>query len=301
MRLAFIWQGFSGRYGQWQDGLRGAMDIIGATHEVRYFDTTQIHDIYDYQPDMVLYWEAPCTFLGKDRMNYWAVQDLPFKKGLLFAGGNIQEEWLRGFDIFFVESKVDEEAFEQLGKKWKRAFGVNTQIMNPIQQPKIFDGVLQATCASWKRPWLASEGLHEKYLLFGRYQETDRMGFERSIKAGSVVLPEQSAQAVAALLCTAKTCVNTSDVWGGGQRCTLEAMACGIPVVVMADSPKNREFVEESGFGIVAEPNTQDVKRAVYELIEKNLDPKIGVEYVRSKWTSEHYAASIIEGIYSIV
>lgn len=300
MRIAFIWQGFSGRYGLWNDGLYAAMKLLEQEHEVRYFDTTEINQIHEFKPDRVLYWEAPVTFAGKDRENYWAVQDLPFKKGLLFAGGEVRAEWCDGFDLFFVESKVNEDDFERIGKPWKRAFGVNTQIMKPQKQGKAFDACFPATCASWKRHWLLADALHEKAAIAGRYQESDPIGFIRARDAGAVVFPELSQDAVAALINASHTLVNCSDVWGGGQRATLEAMACGVPPVVMADSPKNREYVEEADFGSVVSPDSTTIRIAVASLKAGNLDPQKGVSYIQSKWTERHYADAIMEGLNSI-
>lgn len=300
LKIAFIWQGFDGRYGQWRDGLYAAMQILEKEHTVKYFDFP-LTDIHDFKPDVVLYWEAPCTFGGKDRLNYWAVQGLPYKKALLFAGGPIQDEWIEGFDLSFVESKLNEEEFAALGRPWKRAFGVNTQIFKPVQQPKVFDGVFQATCASWKRHWLGAEAFGNKYAVMGRFQEEDPIGFIRVRAAGGLVLPELSAEAVSAMLSASHAVINTSDYWGGGQRTTLEAMACGIPPIVMEDSPKNREFVEESGFGAVAKPDFVSIREASWELKKRPQDPSIGVEYIKSRWTEQHYAAALLEGIKSIV
>lgn len=303
MKIAFVWQGFDGRYGQWKDGLYAAMKILEKTNEVRYFDFPLYDNgLYDFKPDVVLYWEAPCTYAGKDRLNYWEVQGLPFKKALLFAGGPIKEEYLAGFDLFFVESKINEEEFEALGKPWKRAFGVNTAIFKPERQPKIFDGVFQATCASWKRPWLAAEALKDKYAVMGRYQLEDPVGFIRVREAGGMVLPELSAEAVCSMINASHTVVNTSEYWGGGQRSTLEAMACGVLPIVMADSPKNMEFVLDSGFGQIVEPTPSAIKETVDTIIAvTGYESQKGVTYVQSKWTEQHYADALMEGINSIL
>lgn len=300
MRIAFVWQGFSGRYGKWQDGLWAAMQLIEKEHPVRYFDTDELSDLTEFTPDVVLYWEAPCTYAGKDRENYWNVQDLPFKKALLFAGGPVNSEWCGGFDLFFVESKVSEEDFENIGLPWRRAFGVNTQVMKPQKQPKIFDGMMQATCASWKRPWLLADALQSKAAVCGRFQESDPIGFQRARAAGAAVFPELSADGVASLINMSHTVVNCSDVQGGGQRCTLEAMACGVLPIVMNDSPKNIEYVEESGFGIIVPPEANLILGAVAVSKSRTVSPSVGVEYIQSKWTERHYADSILEGIKSL-
>jgi glycosyltransferase involved in cell wall biosynthesis len=101
---------------------------------------------------------------------------------------------------------------------------------------------------------------------------------------------------VCVLLNQSFTCLQTSDMWGGGQRCTLESLACNVPVVCMTDSLKNREYVEESGCGLVTEPNAQDISRSA--LICKSTDwGTRGRDYVLSKWTARHYADNLLEWI----
>lgn len=296
MKIAFVWQGFSGRYGQWKDGLYAAMQLIGNDHTVAYFDTDEIDRIYEFAPDVVLYWEAPCTFAGKDRLHYWGIQQLPFKKALLFAGGPIKREWCEGFDLFFVESRINEEEFQALGLPWRRAFGVNTAIFKPEQQPKVFRGAFQATCASWKRHWLLAEAFGNKAAICGRFQSDDPAGFDRARALGAAVFPELSAEGVNALLNMSEAVVNCSDYWGGGQRATLEAMSAGVPVVVMEDSPKNREYVEESQAGAVVAPNPQAIRDVV---LTDDMGQR-GRDYVLSKWTERHYADALLAGIQTL-
>lgn len=297
MKIAFIWQGFDGRYGAWNDGLRAAMSLIGLQHTVRYFDFP-LDAIHDFNPDYVLYWEAPCTLNGKDAPNYRAVQQLPYRKALLFAGGPIQKHLVDGFELLFVESKINEDECAAMSIPFKRAFGVNDSVFRPMDTPKVYDGAFQATCASWKRHWLLADALQGKAVICGRDQTEDPIGFIRAREAGAHVLPELPATEVAKLINASHTVVNCSDFWGGGQRCTLEAMACNVPVIVMDDSPKNREYVEESGAGIVCKPEPSAIKKAVDDIKAWTLEEKSrGIAYINSKWTSKHYADAIISGL----
>lgn len=300
MKIAFYWQGFNGRYGQWRDGLWAAMQEIEAQgHDVEYLepDTEPRYDT-----DIVLYWEAPCTLAGKDAEKYRFVQELNYPKALLFAGGQVRAEWLEGFDLFFVESAINEAEFGALGKPWKRAFGVNTRLFKPEAQPKVFDGFMQATYAGWKRHNLFAEALGSHGATAGRIQDHERWCYDNCVQRGVLALPELSAEATVSMINGSYTVVNTAEFWGGGQRCTLEAMACGVPPIVMEDSPKNREFVEESGYGLVARPDPVHIREMVNRVMSGDTAAQqVGIDYIQSKWTEKHYAESLLEGMREIL
>lgn len=299
--IAFIWQGLSQNkiYGHWGDGLRAAISIIEKKHKIIYLEPWQ--DIPD-EVDVILYWEAPVTQNGKDRENYLKVKNSKKPKILLFAGGRIREDECRGFDLFLVESRINEQELSDIAVPWLRAFGVDTSVMKPEKQPKVFDAVFPATCASWKRQGLFSRALKDKGVICGRFQESDPIGFLSARENNTMVFPELPYEAVNVLYNSSWCCVNTSSEWGGGQRTTLEAMAAGIPVIVMSDSIKNREYVEESGAGIVVEPNEEAIRRGIEEVKKWTLEQRArGVEYVRSKWTAQHYADNIMKGINQVL
>ena len=292
-KVAFIWQGITGRYGVWNDGLRQAMRILEKEYEVTY------HEPKDQIPEdaVVLYWEAPCTINGKDGENYKRVMNLPNKKILLFAGGPLKKEWVSKFDHVCVESKINADECKEQGIKHSTAFGINDNVFTHIKTKKEYDGIHHGTSASWKRQWLVGEAIGDKALIVGRYQKEDPYPFDRCRELGCTVMNEQTPDALSYLINKCHTCVQTSEFWGGGQRCTLEAMACGVPVICMSDSPKNREYVEESGFGLVVDPDPNKIKEAVEQVKSKSFDPKIGVEYIKNKWTARHYADSLKSAI----
>lgn len=305
MRLAFCWQGFDGRYGQWRDGLWAAMQLIEKEHEVKYFDFP-LKGMTEFNPDVVLYWEAPVTNKGKDADNWFSVCALPYPKALLFAGGPLRAIDVRDFDLVFTESLINDEDCEREGIPYKRAFGVNTQIMRPSFADKKYDGFMQATFADWKRHTLFAQALGEKGAVVGRKQEHDLNGYNECVKRKVTIFDEQPAEEIATLINQSHCVVNTSEYWGGGQRCTLEAMACGVPVIVMADSPKNREFIEESGGGYVVEPIAEEIRKII-EFIQSDIPNNRlrvgnkGRKYIMDNWTEQHYAHAILEGIQSII
>lgn len=300
MKIAFVWQGFDGRYGKWKDGLWAAMQLLDKEHEVKYFDFP-LKGLTDFNPDVVLYWEAPVTNKGQNADNWFSVCALPYKKALLFAGGPLKAIDVKDFDLVFVESQINEEDCEREGIPYKRAFGVNTQIMKPSFAEKKYDGFMQATFADWKRHTLFAQALGNKGCVAGRKQEHDLNGYNECVKRKVVMFDEQPAEEVAKLINQSYAVVNTSEYWGGGQRCTLEAMACGVPPIVMSDSPKNVEFVRESGFGEVVEPTAERIKQIVEWTIMNPQDPNKGVEYISKYWSEFEYRDSLLEGINSIV
>lgn len=299
MKIAFIWQGFSGRYGMWRDGLYAAMRLIKQEHEVRFFDFP-LNGLEKFNPDVVLYWEAPVTSRGKDAENWFKVLSLPYKRALLFAGGPLKAIDVYLFDLVFIESEINAEECEREGIPYKRAFGVNTQIMYPDQQPIIYDAFLQATFADWKRHTLFAQAMREQGAVAGRVQEFDRNGYNECVNRRVRILGEQNPFEVAKSINSSYCVLNTSNEQGGGQRCTLEAMACGVPIICMSDSPKNAEFVRASGGGIVAEPDIGAIRVTVEEMKKPNIYGKNGFEYVQKYWTEKHYANAIVEGIQSI-
>jgi len=292
MKIGFLWFGLKGRYGHWDDGLKAAMRIIEKHHEVHYIEPTD-----DFSAmDVLLFWEAGCTRDGKDGAMYKKVQESPIRKALLFAGGPIKDEYFQNFDMVFVESAINEDELSVYGIPNKRAFGVNTDMFKPEKQPKIWDGAFQATCASWKRLELFSKALGDRGVTCGRFQSEDPQPHIDCRANGTMVFPEISYPAINSLINASHTVVNCSEMWGGGQRTTLESMAAGIPVIVMSDSPKNREFVEESGAGLIVEPKPEKIREAILTIKTWSEDEKRkGRKYVEGKWSQNHYANSILE------
>lgn len=289
-KIAFIWQGVTEmKPKKWRDGLWLAFQYLEKEYDVSYLEP------WDEIPEdaIVLYWEAPCTHdCPKNGKNYQRVKNLPNKKALLFAGGRIEIEWLDGFDHVFYESKINGDELRELGVSCSLAFGINEQIMKPMNLEKKWDGIHHGTCASWKRQWLVGEALGELGCVVGRKQETDTNPFDTCEKLGTTVLPEQTPEEIAKLLNQSYSCCQTCDKWGGGQRCTLEALACNLPVVCMNDSPKNMEYVEESGCGFVVEPNKEAIKTAT--VLARSTDwGNMGRDYVLSKWTGKHYSDNL--------
>jgi len=298
IKIDFFWFGIKGRYGIWKDGLWYAMKELEKQFDVEYKDPAED----EARPDaVVLFWEAPCTTNHPENgIWYNKIRNLPNKKILLFAGGPIEQEWFEGFDHVCVESAINSAELEMLGIEHSTAFGINSDIFKPLNEEKKWIANCFGTCASWKRQWLAGEAFGKDALVVGRGQESDPYPFDRCRELGATVLGEHDPEELNVLLNQTKVTLQLADYWGGGQRVTLESMAAGIPVVCMSDSPKNREYVEESGFGLVCEPNIGSIREAVNRLLDAPISPKIGRDYIESKWTGKHYSNNLTKAIYKI-
>jgi glycosyltransferase involved in cell wall biosynthesis len=225
---------------------------------------------------------------------------LPYKKALLFAGGPLKAVDVELFDLVFVESEINVEDCEREGIPYMKAFGVNTSIFEPINVPVRHDAFLQATFADWKRHTLFAEAVGFRGAVAGRYQEHDTNGYNACLKHRVTIYDELPARDIAYLINASHCVLNTSDFWGGGQRCTLEAMACGVPVIVMSDSPKNCEFVRESGGGIICEPNAQAIREALDKCERDHELGFKGYEYILNNYTEYHYGIRLLKGIESL-
>ncbi len=301
MTISFCWiNGTIPREsGQWNDGLAAAMRIVEKEHTVTYHD--QYSTTWE-DSDVLILWEACCTARGEYADFYNAIRKSSKKKILLFAGGPIDYLDAVGFDLYLVESEINEREFEALDLPWMRAFGVNTQVMKPLPSEKKYQGFMQATFAEWKRHGLFASALGVGGCVAGRLQQHDRQGYFDCQDKGVTIFEEQPAERIAELINQSHVVVNTASYWGGGQRCTLEAMACAVPVVIMSDSPKNAEYVLESGAGVVCDPTPEAIREAV-ATIKDNYEhyASKGRPYVESKWTEQHYADQILKALNKVI
>lgn len=294
MRIAFLWDGITQHKGKrFEDGLYLALKRLEKDHEIGYFEPLDRYRIDLFKPDVLLFWGALCENCVKEVIQY------PYKKAICFAGGPIDESNVHGWDLYFTESTINEAELRVLGKPYMRAFGINERLFTPILTEKKYDAIFWGAFAKWKRHDLFAMSSLEGGLAIGQHQDHEPECYEICHQMGVKVMEEQTRDKIIDLIRQSYCALNTSDFWGGGQRMTLEAMACGIPPIVMSDSPKNCEYVEESGYGIICNPDINEIKEAIEKA--KTIKGFKGHNYVQSKWTSKHYADNLIKGLKQIV
>ncbi len=264
-----------------------ALQHLKEKHEVRMFEPDEIDKINGFRPDVLLYWGALCENSKP------LVASYPYKKAICFAGGPIEPGNVDGFDLYFTESEQNEWEFKALNKPYMRAFGVNEELYKPLPLEKKYDAIFFGTHALWKRNDLFAKAVKDKGVSIGIFQDHEKECYQIPQAEGCEVHDELPREEVVTFINQSHIALNTANFWDGGQRMTLEAMACDVPPIVMSDSPKNMEYVDESGVGLVVEPNIEAIREAIGRL----KGTQAGRKYILSKWTSKHYAQNLEKGL----
>lgn len=258
-----------------------------------HFSTDPVKSLLDWNPDAIL---------GFSDFSRPYLAEIKGKKpiALCYSGGTFTD-YKDVPKIIFVESKTYLAWMQGMGLNAVQAFGTNTEVFKPQKQPKIFKAFFPATFAAWKRHELFAEAVGKDGLVCGWWQPHEPRCHEVCFEKGVAVLHHQMPESMVALYNMAHTCLITSGDNGGSQRTVLEAMACGIPPIVMSDSSKCREYVEESGFGKIATPDVTAIRSAISDILQNPQDPQKGIDYIQSKYTERHYADIIKKGILDII
>ncbi len=292
-----------------EDGLPAAIDVIGRKHSVVWYTGgntpltfhhksytlhivptgEQLHSLLCIQsPDIIIAWgslDRPWHELVHERF-----KSTP--KVLCFAGGPTAHIAKSYFKVIVVESQVYLDDFTKLGVTAVRGFGTNVKVFHPRKLPKRFDAIYPASLCFHKNIELFCHAMSGRGLCVGNHNEPTVASKILSLDVS--LMHRVSSNVLADLYNMSYVTVITAGPQGGAQRVVLESMACGIPVVIMSDHDRCIEFVKESGFGRICHPVDIEIREAVNDLIDNPLDSSIGVRYIASKWTEDHYAEAIL-------
>lgn len=294
-----------------KDGILKAMQVLRDKYgwDVTFFKKhektfTWEHDYVhlDFSPDPVATAEKwnPDAYLlfadfSRQISDEIAATGRPFAQA--YTGGRFTEHATKPH-IVFTESKSYIPWMESVGvRKVVQAFGTNTELFKPMPNPKIFDAFFPATGALWKRHHLFAEAMGPRGLVCGWWQPHEPQCLEVCQQHNTAVLHHQMAESVAYLYNMSKTVLITSSDVGGSQRSVLEAMASNVPVIVMDDSTMTTEYVRDAGVGAIIPPDVQQIRNAVNEWKDKQVNTRDWVLKNYSEWV---YADKLKEGIESI-
>jgi glycosyltransferase involved in cell wall biosynthesis len=285
MVISFVWND-KNRIG-WDDGLMKALDLL--PYEVTVYDYYELDKAL--RGDIIMWWS------DLTHKQHEVLEKTKKPKLLFLAGGPHITEKAKQWDYIFTETEHDYRFIKETGVSTEIAFGTNTEIFYPENQPKIWDAIFPASYAKWKRQDLFSTAVKDKGLTCGHIQpNSDRDCYKVCVENGTLALPEVRREVLRGLYNASRCTLITSDKRGGSDRTVLESMACNIPVIVMKDARDLIHYVTESGFGKVCEPTISEVRKAVQEVKEKKWGSE-GREYVLKNWSEKIYADKITKAI----
>jgi hypothetical protein len=257
MKILFV---YDHKYPEfWRDGLWAALNLLEKQgfeiKKVNLFEEPNFVDLTPTNNDkwFVLGWGA---FNSKvDNVIRAPNRFLGMKKGLCLAGYSpppygttmnyniifYEVEWaLKWFQPYLAQFPYNKTQFIH-------AFGINSDIYKVIPDSiKIWDWVTVGAFANWKRQYLLiNKGGYR--LAIGEIQKEnldesiDIVGdlLVEGISVSDMVSPEKLAM----IYNSADKTFIGADVNGGGERATLESLACGTPVEVEKDNPKLQELL----------------------------------------------------------
>lgn len=245
-----------------------------------------VKTISDFKPDVILHW-ADMT-----RPHAVPLAMLGIPQAICFAGGEALGYNWEIFNHIFVESQVYLDTYKKAGASVSIAFGTNTDLFKPVEQPKMFDALMAGTFAIWKRHELfagAVKGL--RALACGYMYEThEQECWQVCLDNGVAVLPHVSAPVLHRLYAASRTVVLPSRSDGGSQRTVLEALAMNIPVIVTDSDKFDYEGV------IRVEPTVEAIREAIDSAEGKNTR-----DYILENWSHIKYAEALEKGLEAII
>ena len=180
------------------------------------------------------------------------LQNLDNKKGLCI-GGNVTKYNNQNYDIFFYETEWVREFLNLPEDKSIHAFGINEEIFYPRNKiipmgvsSYLFNYLSVGAFALWKN--------HNKIIsksgIRGVVGEIQKGNKEESyqiinelLSNGVIVIPQQSTEKLAILYANTKTVYVPANIYGGGERAVMEALAMGC-LVEIEDNPKLQEVID---------------------------------------------------------
>ena len=257
--LSFISHGAS--FEPYADGYGEAMRLISVSHDVTEYnwavsgrpteETISSFDLFDY----VLVKSNWYWYL--DEFVRQSLRNCKARLVLLISGTstppNLTE--MRVYHTLFYETDWYWNSFstELLahGRVFK-AFGINTNVMNlgiatnnPLfEQPRPFDFVFVGHVSFTLKRADVLMALPGFRLAMGVIDTSDLDDVASLREAGVIVANSMGSYAdLAAILRMARNVVVPTPIWGGGERATLEARACGAHVWVADDNKKIQDLL----------------------------------------------------------
>lgn len=273
---------------QWDDGLRGAMQLLEEKHKVCYHLSGKPNE--DCKPDILFVWGG--TLSGP----YKASKNFNSKKILFFAGGPIEPEFFEKYDMVLFENQIHTDIARAKGIKCMTAFGTNTKVFKPMKNAKLFDAFYPGAFGLWKRKDLFAEAVKGlRAFSCGNIQKQEPECYDVCVDNGVGVSADIPQGRLPYFMSMSRTIVVLPVPEIGCQRTVLEAQAMNLPIIVPNDAPLVVEFAKHGG--IIVDPDPASIRYAIQTAPETNED---GLQYVLNNMTEQHYANKIMSALEAI-
>jgi len=227
------------KYSNWKDGFTGAIDILKKKFKITMVNARDNKNI-DFRPfDIIFFKEG---FNGA-YYNKYKNSITNKKKGLFISCSNQipNDVDLNIYDVLFYETHwYYTYANLKRHKNAYHAFGINTQVMKPIDIKKEYDVIFVGAITSYKRPLNILKHPGKKICLG---VNSDNRLVEKLKSSGVEVREFLEYDDLSIFYNKSKLCYIPCELHGGGERAVLEARACGINVEIEPDNHKLKELL----------------------------------------------------------
>lgn len=230
------------KYYQWHDGFTAAVDHLKHHYScdvtrINIVDTN-INDIEWNKYDVAL---LKFGFQDPILSQIYNINNKQTKLALCISSIKLpQGNELSWFDYFFYETEWY-QTFAQLTHmdNAKHAFGIDTNVMKPMDIDKEYDYIFVGSIVGYKQPWLLLQKEGKK-IAFGLADDSKYRN--QLVEAGVEVHSYIPYDELAVYYNKSRICYCPCRIDGGGERCVLEARACGLEVEIV-DNPKLQELL----------------------------------------------------------
>lgn len=279
-----------------------------------FYDNADVGDLIlqlkDFKPDMIflnMFGDPRWPSVVRSFPNVW--------KALVHYGEtNLSISWSKDVNLFIVQQeylrkRVAEANNISIDKVVSIPFTLEQWLFKPLNSEKAYDGIMVADFRrDIKRQHLLLEAWAEmpkdsKLVLVGYYERSIPLEYPDDCKAlaQKLGIGEQVTfingfphEKLPELINKARIGFLTSS-HEGGSRALIEMMACGLPVIVLADCEGNIHMLKDGVEGYIAEPNPHSIAQKTKQLLQnyasmgKTASERVRKQYPYHMMTSQYF------------
>lgn len=254
------------KYTKWCDGFTEAINILKNVYHIDMINDFDNHILNFDNYDLVFFKES---FTGRIYNKYKSKLRQNTKLGLFISSSNIvpTHQQLNIYDILFYETFwYCNYANLKRHPNIYHAFGVNKEIMKPIEEEIKYDVIFVGNICDYKRPLHILNLPGEKICLGFK---SDKKIVDKLSNNGVQVIEFIEYDKLSKYYNQSKLCYVPCTLHGGGERAVLEARACGIDVKIENDNPKLKELTESEIYSSVY--YSKQIEKGIYGFLYQKI------------------------------